>query len=330
MIQSRVVLHQVLLFTLMSGFLLITHSSMAQETPTYTKKTYVYKQVENMDIHADVYVGSEAKSRPVVMWIHGGALIFGNREGISKPQLVKYIQAGYAVVSIDYRLAPETKLPAIIEDLKDAYRWIRQEGPSLFSVDPDRIAVVGHSAGGYLTLMAGFVLDPRPKALVSFYGYGDLTGPWYSQPSEHYLQAGPVLDSTEAWKTVGNTAISETRQPNNRFQFYLYLRQQGLWPNAVSGHDPNKESDWFKDYQPIQNIDAKYPPTLFLHGQKDTDVPFELSQNMANELQQHGVEQALITHPEWEHGFDGKMASDPEAAESFNQVLFFLRKHLGQ
>ena len=52
------------------------------------------------------------------------------------------------VVSIDYRLAPETKLPAIVEDVQDACRWVRERGPKLFRIAPERLAVMGGSAGG--------------------------------------------------------------------------------------------------------------------------------------------------------------------------------------
>ena len=53
---------------------------------------------------------------------------------------------------------------------------MREKGPDLFQADPHRIAVIGRSPGGYLTLMAGFCLNPRPQALVAFYGYGDIAG----------------------------------------------------------------------------------------------------------------------------------------------------------
>ena len=106
----------------------------------------------------------------------------GEPSDVAQSQAEKYLNAGYTIISIDYRLAPHTKLQQIIEDLEDAYRWVRADGPKLFRIDPNRIAVVGHSAGGYLALMAGFVLKPRPKALVSFYGYGDIAGEWYRRP----------------------------------------------------------------------------------------------------------------------------------------------------
>jgi acetyl esterase/lipase len=80
------------------------------------------------------------------------------------------------VVAIDYRLAPEAKLPAIVDDLRDAAAWIREQGPARFGIASERLAVAGHAAGGYLTLLSGHAVEPRPRALVSFYGYGDIAG----------------------------------------------------------------------------------------------------------------------------------------------------------
>src|SRR6185369_1909244 len=104
--------------------------------PNYSKKTYVYKTVGACQIEADVYRLAEERVRPVILWVHGGALIMGNRGGLNTQQLQRYLQGGYTVVSIDYRLAPETKLKSIIEDLQDAYAWIKTKGPELFGIDP--------------------------------------------------------------------------------------------------------------------------------------------------------------------------------------------------
>jgi acetyl esterase/lipase len=75
------------------------------------KTTHTYKRVGDLEIQADVYRPRDDEFRPVVMWIHGGALISGSRSGVSQRVLEDFTRAGYAVVSIDYRLAPETKLP---------------------------------------------------------------------------------------------------------------------------------------------------------------------------------------------------------------------------
>src|SRR5260370_35373640 len=131
------------------------------------KKSYTYKTVGECKINADVYRHGQEKNRPVVVWIHGGALIMGNRGQIDRELLRKLLEAGYVVVSIDYRLAPETKLPAILEDLEDACKWVRVKGPELFGIDPDKMAVMGGSAGGYPTVVSGVPGGPRPPAPVS-------------------------------------------------------------------------------------------------------------------------------------------------------------------
>jgi acetyl esterase/lipase len=142
------------------------------------KKTHVYKTVGTLPIKVDVYRANDSVRRPVVVWIHGGALINGHREQIPARLKDALLAAGHILVSIDYRLAPETKLPGIIEDVEDTFRWISEQGPRLFHADAGRIAVIGGSAGGYLTLVTGCRVRPRPVALVALWGYGDLVGPW--------------------------------------------------------------------------------------------------------------------------------------------------------
>lgn len=146
------------------------------EAQEAAKTTYTYKTVGDLHIQADVYRLPADEIRPAILWIHGGALIWGSRCWLDPVQVDNYVDAGYTVIALDYRLAPQVKLNQILEDLDDAYSWVRSEGPQLFRIDPSRIAVVGLSAGGYLTLMAGFRLSPRPATLVSCYGYGDIAG----------------------------------------------------------------------------------------------------------------------------------------------------------
>jgi len=289
------------------------------------KRTYTYKLVGECEIRADIHSARGDGLHPVIVWIHGGALIMSHRGSISQWQRNLYLKAGYTVVSIDYRLAPETKLPQIIEDVRDAWRWVREAGPGLFQADAQRMAVIGHSAGGYLTLMMGFCVEPRPRALVSFYGYGDIVGPWYSEPDPYYCQQ-PMVSEQEARSVVGQRVLSEASEQPNRDRFYLYCRQQGLWPEEVTGHNPDSEPEFFHDFCPIRNVNGEYPPTLLLHGDRDTDVPYEQSAAMAESLARAGVASELITIPGGEHGFDG--ARSPVALDALQRVLAFLDVHL--
>jgi acetyl esterase/lipase len=296
-----------------------------------SKQTLIYKIVGDCEIRADVYRPLGDSPCPAILWLHGGALILGDR-GIHPDQLAIYLQAGYAVISVDYRLAPEVKLELIIEDLRDAHEWVRAMGDDSLRIDPERIAVIGHSAGGYLTLMAGFCVTPRPRALVSFYGYGDIAGHWYSRPAPFYSQQPPVSEE-EAYQAIGGPVLTGTASAEGRAEergrFYLYCRQWGLWPKEVTGHDPDKESEWFDPFCPVRNVTAEYPPTLLIHGDQDTDVPFEQSVLMSEELERHGVEHQLIALTGRGHAFDthGEGMKDPDVSEVFDQVLAFLERH---
>ena len=291
------------------------------------RETFVYKTVAGTEIRADVYAAADppASSAPVLLYLHGGALIGGTRTGINPAQLERYLAAGFTLVSADYRLAPETKLPAIIDDLRDAASWIRERGPGLFGVDPDRLGVVGHSAGGYLTLMSGLVVEPRPRALVAFYGYGDLVGEWYSKPDPFYSRQ-PAVSAERARAVVGSGVPSEGLD-GSRGEFYLYCRQRGIWPQEIGGRDPAADPDFFTPYCPDRNVHAGWPPTLLLHGDADTDVPHALSVRMAGALADAGVEHELITVPSGPHGFDGRMDL-PEIARVFERALDFLKRRL--
>jgi acetyl esterase/lipase len=298
----------------------------AEAAPDEIMETYTYKKVGDCKIKVDVY--REPRSRikgPVVMTIHGGALITGGRYPIQMDLFEPLLGRGTVVVSVDYRLAPETKLPDIIKDIRDAYGWVLTNGPTLFNADPERIAVQGGSAGGYLTLMTGFCVEPPPKALVSYYGYGDLIGDWYSRPDPFYCLQPPV-SKEEAYSGVGKGVPCGNPQDGRRHDFYLYCRQHGLWPKEVSGLDPLTQADQFKPYCPVQNVTHDYPPTLLAHGDKDTDVPYEQSVLMDAALSRAGVEHELITLHEAGHGFSHAEMEDYQSV--LNRTISFLTRHL--
>lgn len=134
-------------------------------------------------------------------------------------------------------------------------------------------------------------LDKDLRAIVSFYGYGDILGQWYAEPSEFYCQR-PTIHPTDAYKFIGRSEISDG--PWSRFNFYLF-----------------------------------YPPTLFLHGDKDTDVPYEQSILMYEKLENIGVNTELITIYDGDHVFD-KNFNDPKVQNAFKRVIEFLQRYLSK
>jgi dipeptidyl aminopeptidase/acylaminoacyl peptidase len=193
------------------------------------------------------------------------------------------------------------------------------------NIDPEKLVVAGASAGGYLTLMTGFCVKPRPQALISVSGYGGIVGPWYSRPSPFYLQQARV-SKEEAYASVGTSAVSEPPAKNQRGRFYLYCRQNGIWPKEVAGHDPDTEPQWFKRYCPVENVSAKYPPAVLIHGTADTDVPYEESDHMDKALTRFQVEHKFITVSGGGHVLSGVAPS--ERTRIYEAALAFVKEHV--
>lgn len=308
--------------------LLLASASAGYAAEALTKSTHVYKTVGDVPIQAEVHTPAKPGPHPVLAWFHGGALIVGNRHSVPKPLVDLAAEEGYLLVSFDYRLAPEVKLPAIMEDVRDALAWVRREGPEKLKADPARLVVAGGSAGGYITLMTGCTVEPRPTALVAYWGYGDVDGPWLSQPSEFYRTKTPLIADDEARGVVGQGVLTGTddAQGKARGSFYRWLRQHGGWTREVTGFDPQREREQLDQYCPVRQVTSAYPPTLLVHGTADTDVPYERSVEMAAEFKAHGVPYEFITVPGAGHGLAG---TKPEEARDVQQrVAGFIRRHL--
>jgi acetyl esterase/lipase len=293
----------------------------------FEKETVIYKQIGPLPIKADIYHYADSKVRPVLVSLHGGALIMGHRENLAKAIKEFALTNGYVLVSFDYRLAPETKLPAIIEDVEDAFRWLRGTGGQRFHVNPDRVAVTGGSAGGYLTLLTGYRIQPRPRVLLSYYGYGDLIGDWYARPSPYPRHNQRKITSQEAQQQVNGVAVADARdRKGDGGIFYNFCRQTGQWPKAVSGWDPQSEAANFFPYMPVKNVTAAYPPTVLIHGTADTDVPFEQSHLMSQALEKAGVPYRFYQIANAEHGLGGGDKAEIERAQ---QAAFeFVKRYL--
>ncbi|MFT7639655.1 MAG: acetyl esterase/lipase [Pirellulaceae bacterium] len=298
-------------------------SSLAHGQETRLE-TFTYKRVGDLEIKLDVHRAADDSLRPLAVWIHGGALINGGRQGIGPGK--QLLDAGYVVVSIDYRLAPETKLPQIISDVEDAFAWIRKNGREKFNADTSKIAVLGGSAGGHLTMSTGFRIQPPPTVLVAYWGYGDLIGPWLSAPSPHARHKRGSLSAAEMAKVENGTPVANSKDRLlNGGSYYQTCRRLGIWPEKVSGF-AETEIDKFKPYMAAHNVTKKYPPILMIHGTNDTDVPHEQSVIMKLQLEKHGVPHRLISVANGEHGLGGATPEDINAAR--DAVLPFIDMYM--
>ena len=215
----------------------------------------------------DLYASKEAKNVPLIIWIHGGAFLFGSKEGFPvEPVPLGFLLDGYAIASINYRLSPEAVFPAQLEDCKAAVRWLRSHADE-FGIDPNRIGVWGASAGAFLAALLGttggtrefdvgenLICSSRVQAVCDFFGPTD-----FLQMDSHRLPDGQIHndpDSPES-KLVGGP-IQDNREKVGRAN-------------------------------PITYVTKSAPPFLIVHGTQDRLVPINQSQLLAASLESAGV-----------------------------------------
>ena len=158
------------------SFLLLAGSLAAALTPT--QDSVVYGEAGGEKLTMDYYAPSGPGPHPIVIIIHGGGFVGGTSKNGSEAYCADFLApAGYSVLSINYRLAPKYPYPAMVEDVVRAIRLIRFHAPD-FNGDPHKIALVGGSAGGYLSNMVGLLNAPgaRVQAVVTLFGPSDFRG----------------------------------------------------------------------------------------------------------------------------------------------------------
>ena len=134
-----------------------------------------FAKVDGTNLTLDVYVPEGNGPFPACILVHGGGWTHGDKRTFIKPLFEPLSKAGFAWFSINYRLAPKHHYPACVEDVESAIRWVKAHTGE-YHVDPERIALIGESAGGHLVSLAGVraKADTRVAAVVPFYAPHDL------------------------------------------------------------------------------------------------------------------------------------------------------------
>lgn len=215
----------------------------------------------------DVFVpsGGDAAKRPAMIVIHGGGWVNGTKESMYDNWVRHYVQKGFVVANVEYRLAAVATAPAAVEDALKAANYFFDNAKK-WNVDTKRIAVTGGSAGGHLALMVGMTPKsaklgdaPKVRAVVNFYGITDVDDQLHGVNERKYATTW-VPESGE------RTALARRVSP------MTYVRKD-------------------------------VPPVLTIHGDQDQTVPYEHGVNLTRALLDAGAKAELLPVPGGKHGF---------------------------
>ena len=240
-------------------------------------------------LQLDVWAPATWEPAPLVVWIHGGGFMFGDRRILPetfRPNQVfdALLDAGLAVATIDYRHALEAAFPAQLHDAKAAVRWLRAFAGEL-GVSADRIGVMGESAGGHLAAMVGLTAH-RP----------DLEG------THGVVGPSSAVNAVVDWYGPADLATMPRRQPPPHIAAKL---PPELLVAPEDQLTRGLEGEALADASPVTHVTPEAPPFLLVHGTADWLVPYAQSELLHAALTAAGVDCRLEPVEGAQHVFDG-------------------------
>jgi acetyl esterase/lipase len=236
-------------------------------------KNIEYKNIDGKSLQLDICKPKNSeKPAPLLVFIHGGGWRNGQRSDYMV-YLIAFAERGYVTATVSYRLLKDGPYPACVEDISDAVQWFYRNGEK-YGYDPDRIALIGGSAGAHLALLAAYGWK-NPDAIK------DST---WKVESSHHIKAvvdiyGPVDLTTE------------------------YARNHTLVTSFIS-RSFEEAPKLYHEASPKQYLNRNNPPTLILHGTSDNLVPVSQSDMLKAKLDSLGVPCVYYRLPLWPHTMD--------------------------
>jgi len=244
--------------------IVVASSAVPPEVRVLRGLTYVRYGARALQL--DLYLPRNAVgvAQPAIVLVHGGGWRSGTRRNLA-PMAIRLAQRGYAAATVSYRLSPEARYPAAVDDVRQSVRWLRAH-TGQYGIDPERIAIAGGSAGGQIASLVGVTGrgGSALQAIINIDGLSDFTS---AAARLHEDDPAKKPSSAGAW-FGGN-----------------YAEKAALWHEA----------------SPLFHVNARTPPVLFIgSGQTRFSTGREV---MVERLTEHGVASSVLVLPGTPHSF---------------------------
>lgn len=255
-----------------------------------------YARIGDLALKLDLHIPT-APNPPIIVYVHGGAWRAGSKSDVP---IVKLLNHGFAIASVDYRLSTQAPFPAQIHDIKAAIRFLRAKADR-WKIDAKRIAIIGSSAGGHLAALTG--LSNAHAKLEGAVGR-------YLDQSSHVDAIVSFYGASNLQSILGQST-----------EFGLGVRVPAL--KLLLGDLPEQVPALAKLASPISHLDAKDPPLLMIHGDADPQMPLAQSEELQKACETKKIVSRLIVLPGAKHGGD-----EFYDREHLLLVAEFIRQHL--
>jgi acetyl esterase/lipase len=251
----------------------------------------VYFTGNNFQDKLDIYQPDGDTPHPTLIYFHGGGWVSGTKEAAIL-ETMPFLEKGWAVVNVEYRLGQVSLAPAAVEDCRCALHWVINHAKD-YNFDINRIVVMGHSAGGHLSLTTGML----PVA----------AGLDRECPPEKEVKVAAVVD----W--YGITDVNDLLEGPDKEDYAV------MW----LGSRPDREQV-AKRVSPLNYVRLGVPPIIMIQGDADKIVPYSQSVRLHESLDRSGIPNELVTIPGGHHGG----FSHAELEMAYTRIWAFLGKYL--
>lgn len=231
---------------------------------------------EGIHLNMNLFRAKTPRRNVTILYFHGGGLLYGVRDDLPEIYIHAFLNSGYDFLTLDYPLAPESKLDIILASSYQEILYYLENHSGVFGLEHKEYLLFGRSAGAYLCFMlCNMVMKNNallPLAIISLYGYARLDEVQFNTPSKHYSKLAQVPD-TSVEKIISDTPV--TYGPVNlRFSLYIKARQEGTWVKLLcEKEDP---ATYSLDDEKLRS----FPPTILAASTLDPDVPYRMSKTL--------------------------------------------------
>lgn len=269
------------------------------------------------------------------IYLHGSAWALLDKDVGTRPFFSHLAAQGHVIVDVAYRLAHETDMMGMVNDVKRAIVWIK-ENARTYGVNPHTIVVGGGSAGGHLAMLAAYTANnPQftPKELegkdmsvcgvVSLYGPTDLKAMYYhtNQQFTTRLNAG---SAKKAVPQMPEWAIKIMGKAYYRFNFDKDFANAGVFAVLLGGH-PDECPEPYALFSPVTHVHANCPATILIQGDHDLMATVKTTRFLRTRLAQENVPTVMHILPQTDHAFDLIL---PKISPSAHSAIYDVERFL--
>ena len=280
--------------------------------------------------------GNITPSGVAFIYLHGSAFYFLDKDFATRPFFKHLAAQGHVIMDVAYRLFPETDMMGMVNDVKRAIVWMK-ENADTYKIDPNRVVVGGGSAGAHLAMLTAYAAnDPHFTlkelegqdisvcGVISLYGTSDLEALYYHTNQHLTTRSIPGQRKKSVPTKMPAWIVKKMGTEYYRLGLNKGFEHTGTLSFLLGGH-PDECPETYALYSPITHVHSQCPPTLLVHDEHDIMAPVRATGALCTKLREKRVQTVMHILPQTDHAFDLIL---PNLSPSAHNAIYDLERFL--